>query len=90
MSQMKHLEGTCLLNIGSLVDGSSITDKCHLGKLRQMRIYVCDSITHLTWLRYAPLLETLEVYRCSSIEEVVKEAKDDEQAGYDSNNISKT
>jgi len=77
MSQMKHLEGMHLWWIGSLVDGSSITDKCHLGKLRQVRIYVCHSITHLTWLRYAPLLESLEVAYCDSIEEVVKEAKDD-------------
>jgi len=86
MSQMKHLEGIYLSSKDSLVDGSSITDKCHLGMLRQVSINFCHSITHLTWLRYAPLLETLEVFSCDSIEEVVKEAKDDEQAGYDSNN----
>ena len=77
MSQMTHLEGIYLTSKDSLVDGSSITDKCHLGMLRQVCIDFCGSITHLTWLRYAPLLESLDVYRCSSIEEVVKEAKDD-------------
>jgi AAA+ ATPase superfamily predicted ATPase len=65
MSQMKHLEGIHIWSKESLVDGSSITDKCHLGKLRHVHIVDCRSITHLTWLRYAPLLETLEVLGCN-------------------------
>ncbi|AES90455.1 putative P-loop containing nucleoside triphosphate hydrolase, leucine-rich repeat domain, L [Medicago truncatula] len=80
MSEMNHLESIYLSSTDSLVDGSSITDKCHLGMLRQVCINFCGSITHLTWLRYAPLLEVLVVSVCDSIEEVVKEAKDDEQA----------
>ncbi|KEH40429.1 NB-ARC domain disease resistance protein [Medicago truncatula] len=86
MSEMMHLDLIYLWGIKSLMDASLIADKCHLGKLRQVHIYHCYSITHLTWLRYAPLLEKLVVSSCSSIEEVVKEVKDDEQADYDSNN----
>jgi len=78
MSEMKHLEGIHLWSIQSLVDGSSIAaDKCHLCNLRQVHIFECGSITHLTWLRYAPLLEVLSVNGCDSIVEVVKEANDD-------------
>jgi disease resistance protein RPS2 len=77
MSEMKHLEGIHILNIESLVDGSSITDKCHLGMLRQVHLSDCHLITHL---------EILYVDGCNSIEEVVKEGKDNEQAGSDSNN----
>ncbi|XP_050895461.1 probable disease resistance protein At5g63020 isoform X2 [Lathyrus oleraceus] len=53
MSEMTHLECIHLIMIRSLVDGSSVTEKCHLGKLRQVRIHFCSSITHLTWLSFA-------------------------------------
>ncbi|XP_058730908.1 probable disease resistance protein At5g63020 isoform X2 [Vicia villosa] len=84
MSEMTHLDCIHLIMIRSLVDGSSVTEKCHLGRLRQVRIHFCSSITHLTWLRYAPLLEYLVVIYCSSIEHVVKEATDDEEFGSES------
>ncbi|XP_058730915.1 probable disease resistance protein At1g61300 [Vicia villosa] len=84
MSEMTHLECIHLLWICGLVDGSSVTEKCHLGKLRQVRIHGCGSITHLTWLRYAPLLEYLVVCYCYSIEHMVKEAKEDEEIGSES------
>ncbi|KEH26692.1 NBS-LRR type disease resistance protein [Medicago truncatula] len=86
MTEMRHLDRIYLSCIHHLMDGSSIADKYLLSKLRQVCIHYCCSITHLTWLRYAPLLEVLSVSDCYSIEEVVKEAKDGEQAGYDSNN----
>ncbi|MED6132853.1 hypothetical protein PIB30_022766 [Stylosanthes scabra] len=50
----------------------------YLGKLRQVFIRDCQSITHLTWLKYAPLLEILSVIDCDSMEEVVKEDQDEE------------
>jgi disease resistance protein RPS2 len=84
MSEMTHLDCIRLFDIKELMDGSPVTDKCHLGRLRTVRIYDCGSITHLTWLRYAPLLEYLVVCGCDSIEQVVKE--DDEEAGSKSNN----
>jgi disease resistance protein RPS2 len=73
MSEMAHLDRIHLWRIDNLIDGSLVIDKWHLGKLRQVCIYDCSSITHLTWLRYAPLLEYLDVYGCSSIEHVVKD-----------------
>jgi disease resistance protein RPS2 len=84
MSEMAHLNRIHLWRIDNLIDGSLVTDKWHLGKLRQVCIYDCSSITHLTWLRYAPLLEYLDVYGCSSIEHVVKD--DGEEADSKSNN----
>ncbi|KAJ1379235.1 P-loop containing nucleoside triphosphate hydrolase [Sesbania bispinosa] len=57
--------------------GSSISDTCYLHKLRRVYVESCDSITHLTWLKYALLLEFLEVRNCNSIEEVVKEGEND-------------
>ncbi|CAK8577829.1 unnamed protein product [Lathyrus sativus] len=81
LSKMTHLEYISLSAPYSLVDGSSVLEKCHLGKLQQVRISACNSITHLTWLRYAPLLEYLVVYECLSVEHIVKEAKDDEDVG---------
>ncbi|KAI5386402.1 disease resistance protein RPS5 isoform X1 [Lathyrus oleraceus] len=85
ISEMTHLDYIHLSGQYSLVDGSSITQKCHLGKLREVHIAVCFSITHLTWLRYAPLLEYLGVYYCLSVEHIVKEAND-EDVGSESKN----
>ncbi|XP_061367667.1 probable disease resistance protein At5g63020 [Gastrolobium bilobum] len=76
-SGMKHLEWIDLREIENIKESSPIADTFHLPKLRQVQIVDCQSITHLTWLRYAPLLEYLYVANCDSIEEVVKEAEDD-------------
>ncbi|RHN62531.1 putative P-loop containing nucleoside triphosphate hydrolase, leucine-rich repeat domain, L [Medicago truncatula] len=86
MSKMRHLDSIRLWARNNLMDGSSIADKCDLGNLRRVHISSCHSINHLTWLMYAPLLEILVVGLCDSIEEVVKEGKDNEQAGSDSKN----
>ncbi|CAK8577830.1 unnamed protein product [Lathyrus sativus] len=88
ISELTHLDGILLSKIHCLMDGPLVTEKCHLGKLRQVRIHFCNSITHLTWLTYAPLLEDLCVFSCNSIEHVVKEAKDEEEAGSESKNKS--
>ncbi|XP_061367670.1 disease resistance protein RPS5-like [Gastrolobium bilobum] len=77
LSKMKHLEWVELFGIENIMESSSIADIFHLCKLRHVQIRYCHSITHLTWLRYAPLLEYLRVFSCGSIEEVVKEAEDD-------------
>jgi hypothetical protein len=85
MSKMKHLETIYIWMIHCIMDDSLVTDKWHLGKLRQVYIYfVQGSITHLTWLRYAPLLEQLVLFHCHSIEHVVKD--DNEEVGSKSNN----
>jgi disease resistance protein RPS2 len=85
MSKMKHLETIYIWMMHCIMDGSLVTDKWHLGKLHQVFIYfVHGSITHLTWLRYAPLLEQLVLFSCHSIEHVVKD--DNEEVGSKSNN----
>ncbi|KAI9107901.1 hypothetical protein K1719_021237 [Acacia pycnantha] len=47
-------------------------ETCWLGKLRMVEIYLCQ-VTHVTWLKYAPLLQGLEICACESMEEVIKE-----------------
>ncbi|KAI9107802.1 hypothetical protein K1719_021138 [Acacia pycnantha] len=47
-------------------------ETCWLAKLRMVEIYWCQVI-HVTWLKYAPLLQRLEIDGCESMEEVIKE-----------------
>ncbi|XP_027346389.1 probable disease resistance protein At5g63020 [Abrus precatorius] len=72
LSAMKNLEYLRFYRV-NIVEGSSISGPCPLHNLRRVTVGRCKSITHLTWLRYAPLLEFLSVWHCDSIEEVVKE-----------------
>ncbi|XP_054782047.1 probable disease resistance protein At1g61300 [Prosopis cineraria] len=79
MSKMKHLRQFSMSSLGKLED-SSLHDVCHLTMLRSVNIVGCDSIMHATWLKYAPLLQTLIIKDCSSMEQVIKEeaTKDDQ------------
>ncbi|XP_027348369.1 probable disease resistance protein At5g63020 [Abrus precatorius] len=72
LSAMKNLEYLRFYRV-NIVEGSSISGPCPLHNLGRVTVGKCKSITHLTWLRYAPLLEYLNVWHCDSIEEVVKE-----------------
>ncbi|MED6197105.1 hypothetical protein PIB30_053544 [Stylosanthes scabra] len=75
-SAMKHLEIVQLSYLYNIVEVPSIfhtRGQYHLGMLHKVYIWHCDSIAHLTWLKYAPLLEILFVHSCKSMEEVVKE-----------------
>ncbi|KAI9107487.1 hypothetical protein K1719_021524 [Acacia pycnantha] len=47
-------------------------EKCWLAKLRMVEINSCQ-VTHVTWLKYAPLLQRLKICECESMEEVIKE-----------------
>ncbi|KAI9107495.1 hypothetical protein K1719_021532 [Acacia pycnantha] len=47
-------------------------DTCWLAKLRMVEIHSCQ-VTHVTWLKYAPLLQRLEICGCESMKEVIKE-----------------
>ncbi|XP_028775882.1 putative disease resistance protein At5g05400 [Neltuma alba] len=51
---------------------SYVFDTSCLTKLRSVTIDSC-SPTHATWLKYAPLLQELEISNCDSMEEVIKE-----------------
>ncbi|KAK7362917.1 hypothetical protein VNO77_05042 [Canavalia gladiata] len=73
LSTMMHLKYIRFLSLEDIREAPSVTMTCHLRNLRKVYIFKCDSITHLTWLRYAPLLKSLHVDYCDSIEEVVKE-----------------
>ncbi|XP_057416277.1 probable disease resistance protein At5g63020 [Lotus japonicus] len=77
-SGMKNLENITFNYVYNIIEGSlSITNPCYLCKLRRVEIHGCSSITHLTWLVYAPLLEFLGVSNCLSIKEVVREVEDE-------------
>ncbi|KAK4263517.1 hypothetical protein QN277_028915 [Acacia crassicarpa] len=71
MSKMKHLEYLKLHRLKNVID-LSVRDTCHLSTLQNVLISNCDTIHHLTWLKYAPLLRRLDVQSCISIEEVIK------------------
>ncbi|KAK7319623.1 hypothetical protein RJT34_04346 [Clitoria ternatea] len=75
LSTKKHLEYVSLWNVNNIMEASFITNACHFGKLRWVRIGYCDSLTHLTWLTNAPCVEFLYVTYCYSIREVVKEVE---------------
>ncbi|KAJ1391690.1 P-loop containing nucleoside triphosphate hydrolase [Sesbania bispinosa] len=75
--ELSTITGMHKLLESSKLQGSSISDTCYLHMLRRVYVESCDSITHLTWLKYALLLEFLEVRDCNSIEEVVKEGEND-------------
>ncbi|KAI9107911.1 hypothetical protein K1719_021247 [Acacia pycnantha] len=47
-------------------------ETCWLAKLRMVGINSCK-VTHVTWLKYAPLLQQLWIRGCGSMEEVIKE-----------------
>ncbi|KAI9117056.1 hypothetical protein K1719_012055 [Acacia pycnantha] len=71
MSKMKHLQHLKLRHLKNVID-LSVCDTCRLSMLKTVCIFDCNSIHHLTWLKYAPLLNELDVRRCYSIEEVIK------------------
>ncbi|XP_028805897.1 probable disease resistance protein At5g63020 [Neltuma alba] len=71
MSKMKHLQRLVLEFLPTKMD-PSIYDTCCLSMLRTVEILEVNTIHHLTWLKYAPLLQELSVGQCSSIEEVIK------------------
>ncbi|KAI9081542.1 hypothetical protein K1719_036428 [Acacia pycnantha] len=71
MSKMKHLQQLQLHELKNVID-LPVCDTCRLSTLQNVSIDECDTIHHLTWLKYAPLLQRLDVRYCCSIEEVIK------------------
>ncbi|XP_054814826.1 LOW QUALITY PROTEIN: probable disease resistance protein At1g61300 [Prosopis cineraria] len=82
MSKIKHLQYLYFFQCFIVID-SSITDICCLSMLRRVNIVHCDSIHHLTWFKYAPLLQEVHVSRCSSLEEVIKGGGSEDQKNRD-------
>ncbi|MED6132858.1 hypothetical protein PIB30_022771 [Stylosanthes scabra] len=80
-SAMKHLEVLRLLNLYDVVEVPAnfhTRGQYHLGMLHKVYIDCCHTISHLTWIKYAPHLEILSVIACKSMEEVVKGDQDEE------------
>ncbi|XP_028771739.1 disease resistance protein SUMM2-like [Neltuma alba] len=78
LSQMKQLREFHLVLLEIRREQYSfVFDTGCLIKLRKVTISCC-SLTHVTWLKYAPLLQELEISKCQSMEEVIKEEEDDE------------
>lgn len=76
MTSMQHLERITLVGLQDNMTESSINHIYPFRKLRWVTILDCHNLTHLTWLKYAPLLDYLIVENCSLIEQVIKEAED--------------
>ncbi|KAK4285085.1 hypothetical protein QN277_001828 [Acacia crassicarpa] len=70
MSKMKHMKYLELSDLKNEID-LSVCDTCRLSMLQDIYIHDCNTIRHLTWLKYAPLLQELYVLCCYSIEEVI-------------------
>ncbi|KAK4269414.1 hypothetical protein QN277_022574 [Acacia crassicarpa] len=73
MLGLKKLQEISLFDINIRSDQYPfMLETCWLAKLRKVQITSCQ-VTHVTWLRYAPLLQLLAIYGCESMEEVIKE-----------------
>ncbi|KAI9107887.1 hypothetical protein K1719_021223 [Acacia pycnantha] len=73
MSGLKKLQHIFLDSFNIISDlYPFMVETCWLAKLRMVKIDWCQ-VTHVTWLKYAPLLQRLEICECESMEEVIKE-----------------
>ncbi|XP_028789116.1 probable disease resistance protein At5g63020 [Neltuma alba] len=81
ISKMNHLQQLGLIELSGLKDYSGISDDtCCLSMLQSVCIFDCHSLTHVTWLKHAPLLQLLIVVDCSSVEEVIKEDENEDSS----------
>ncbi|KAF7843713.1 putative disease resistance protein [Senna tora] len=71
MSKMEHLLFISFIQV-RFVQDSSVHNTCCLRKLRNVVLSACSSIVDLTWLKYAPLLQSVYIHNCESVEEVIK------------------
>ncbi|KAK4269413.1 hypothetical protein QN277_022573 [Acacia crassicarpa] len=87
MSGLKKLQEIFLFKINIRSDQYPfMLETCWLVKLRMVEITSCQ-VTHVTWLKYAPLLQQLEINRCESMEEVIKEEEAIKDENVDSSPI---
>ncbi|KAI9107438.1 hypothetical protein K1719_021475 [Acacia pycnantha] len=74
ISKMKHLQQFAMWSLTRVVEDSCIDDTTYsLTMLQGVSIMACNSLTHVTWLKYAPFLQLLDIRGCSSMEQVIKE-----------------
>nr|CDH30700.1 putative disease resistance protein [Cercis chinensis] len=72
MRIMEHLE-SIFLDALIIVEDSSMNGTYHFPKLRTVHILNCHYITHLTWLKCAPVLDFLMLVNCLALEEIINE-----------------
>ncbi|KAI9107885.1 hypothetical protein K1719_021221 [Acacia pycnantha] len=73
MSGLKKVQQIILRGLNIISDlYPFMLETCWLAKLRMVSIDGCQ-VTHVTWLKYAPLLQRLIIHGCESMEEVIKE-----------------
>ncbi|KAI9107498.1 hypothetical protein K1719_021535 [Acacia pycnantha] len=71
---MKHLQQFAMWSLTRVVEDSCIYDTTYsLTMLQGVSIFDCNSLTHVTWLKYAPFLQLLVIRNCDSMEQVIKE-----------------
>ncbi|KAI9074402.1 hypothetical protein K1719_043596 [Acacia pycnantha] len=78
MTSMQHLERMTLVELQDNMTVSSVNHAYPFSKLRWVTILDCHNIGHLTWLKYAVVLDYLIVENCNTTEEVIKEAQENE------------
>ncbi|XP_028756788.1 probable disease resistance protein At1g61300 [Neltuma alba] len=78
VTSMQHLERMTLVGLQDNMTESSVNHSSPFCKLRWVTILDCHDMTHLTWLKYALVLDYLIVENCNLMEEVIKEAQDDQ------------
>ncbi|XP_028751296.1 probable disease resistance protein At1g61300 [Neltuma alba] len=79
LSKMELLEVIHLVAWRHWLEESSLVDH-QIDIFRQLsEVQILDSfsVTHLTWLRFAPVLRSLKLVNCLSLEEVIMEIEED-------------
>ncbi|KAK4252818.1 hypothetical protein QN277_010965 [Acacia crassicarpa] len=72
ISKMKHLRQFAMWGLTRVIEDFYDTTYS-LTLLQGVSIFLCNSLTHVTWLKYAPFLQLLVIRDCHSMEQVIKE-----------------
>ncbi|PIA25090.1 hypothetical protein AQUCO_12500003v1 [Aquilegia coerulea] len=54
----------------------------HFRKLHYLYLDKCDAMVNLTWLLLIPNLQTLEIWRCSSLQDIISSSEESGGGGY--------
>ncbi|KAK4252828.1 hypothetical protein QN277_010975 [Acacia crassicarpa] len=91
ISKMKHLRQFAMGGLRRVVEDSYIYDTTYsLTTLQSVSISSCHSLTHVTWLKYAPSLQLLVIAYCNSMEQVIKEDENVDSSSIFSSLVSLT
>ncbi|KAK4252829.1 hypothetical protein QN277_010976 [Acacia crassicarpa] len=74
ISKMKQFRQFAMWRLTRVMEDSCIYNTTYsLTMLQGVSIVGCNSLTHITWLKYAPFLQLLVIRDCDSMEQVIKE-----------------